>query len=245
MIVKSIPPPAGSVRAASAIARGVARPAGYHRWRGMLDRPLALLLLIPGLPLIGLLALLVRITSPGPAIHRQTRVGRGGKLFVMYKIRTMRRDAEQCCGPIWARCDDSRVTRLGRALRRSHLDELPQLFNVLKGEMALVGPRPERPEFTPLLARAIPAYADRLQVLPGVTGLAQINLPPDAALDDVRRKLILDLEYLRVAGPWFDARVLLCTPPRLLGLRGEPLLRLLRLRRSAVRLDASLRGGRR
>lgn len=242
MIVKSVPPPAGLLRAAT--ARGAARPAGYHRWKGTLDRLLALLLLIPGLPLIGLLALLVRLGSPGPAIYRQSRVGRRGKVFAMYKLRTMRRDAERRCGPVWARADDPRVTRLGRALRKSHLDELPQLFNVLKGEMAMVGPRPERPEFAPLLVREISGYADRLQVLPGITGLAQLNLPPDAVLDDVRRKLALDIEYLHAAGLGFDARVLCCTLPRLLGLRGEPLLRLLRLQRSAPR-DASLWGSRR
>src|SRR6266850_7573784 len=192
------------------------------RWKSIFDRTVALLLLIPGLPLIGLLVVLVRLMSRGPGIYRQVRVGKGGRHFIMYKLRSMRVDAEVGTGPIWSAAGaDLRVTPLGTWLRRSHLDELPQLFNVLKGEMALVGPRPERPEFVAVLAEQIPDYLDRLQVLPGITGLAQVNLPPDTDLDSVRRKLVLDREYVATAGILFDNRIVLCTLLRVLGLSGS------------------------
>jgi lipopolysaccharide/colanic/teichoic acid biosynthesis glycosyltransferase len=179
------------------------------------DRALAAILLIPALPLIGLLALLVLVTSGPPVIFRQPRVGKNGRTFTLYKIRTMIRNAEAKTGPVWAQANDRRVTRLGRVLRKFHLDELPQLFNVLKGDMSLVGPRPERPEFVHLLSSAIPDYLKRLEVPPGITGIAQLNLPPDTDLDSVRRKLALDLEYADRMGPWMDSRLLLCTFARL------------------------------
>ena len=139
----------------------------------------------------------------------------------MYKIRTMRLDAEAETGPVWAKANDPRITRLGRFLRKLHLDELPQLINVVKKEMSLIGPRPERPEIAAVLAEDIPGYTDRLVVLPGVTGLAQINLPPDSTLDDVRRKLVLDMKYIKQAGPWLDARILMSTFARMVGVPGE------------------------
>ena len=148
-------------------------------------------------PLILLAMALVKLTSRGPAIYRQVRAGLGGRPFTIYKIRTMAHDCEARTGPVWATADDPRVTPLGRFLRRSHLDELPQLWNVLRGEMSLVGPRPERPEFVAQLQRAIPDYRRRLQVPPGVTGLAQVQLPPDTDLAGVRRKLVYDLYYIR------------------------------------------------
>jgi lipopolysaccharide/colanic/teichoic acid biosynthesis glycosyltransferase len=117
----------------------------YCRWKQGPDRVLAVLLLLPAMPLIALLILLVRLTSRGPGIYRQVRVGRNGKTFTMYKIRTMRHDAEARTGPTWATNNDPRLTGLGRFIRSVHLDELPQLINVLKGDMDLVGPRPERP----------------------------------------------------------------------------------------------------
>jgi lipopolysaccharide/colanic/teichoic acid biosynthesis glycosyltransferase len=196
-----------------------ARP--YLYWKGVLDRSLAALLLIPALPVMGLLVVLVRWTSRGPGIFRQARVGQNGVTFMMYKIRTMRVDAEAATGAVWAQPGDSRVTGLGRYLRKLHLDELPQLFNVLRGQMSLVGPRPERPEFVEVLAEDIPDYLPPLAVRPGVTGLAQINLPPDMDLDSVRRKQVLDLEYIRTVGPWLDARMLLCTSLRLFGCSGQ------------------------
>ncbi len=207
-------------------------PAGNVRYfaiKNFLDRCLAVVLLIPGTPAIGMLMLLVRLTSRGPAIYRQKRVGKHGQEFVMLKIRTMRHDAEEGLGAVWTRVNDPRITRLGWFLRKMHLDELPQLFNVLRGEMSLVGPRPERPEFVAVLSERIPHYQDRLTVLPGVTGLAQINLPPDTDLASVRRKQMLDLHYIRIAGFWLDLRMMICTSLRLMGLSGHLAAKLMRL----------------
>jgi lipopolysaccharide/colanic/teichoic acid biosynthesis glycosyltransferase len=196
-------------------------PPGYFAWKGAVDRAVAAVLLVPGLPIIGVLVVLVRLTSRGPGLFRQSRVGQGGRLYMMYKIRTMREDAEAGTGPVWTQVrHDPRVTSLGRILRRFHLDEFPQLLNVLRGEMSLIGPRPERPEFVGVLAKAIPGYLNRLAVPPGITGLAQINLPPDTDLDSVRRKLVLDLDYIQQAGVWLDLRMFLCTFARLLGMSG-------------------------
>jgi lipopolysaccharide/colanic/teichoic acid biosynthesis glycosyltransferase len=206
-------------------------PGSYFRWKFWWERCLAAVALVPGIVIIGVVAILVRLTSRGPAIYRQLRVGRQGRPFFMYKIRTMGHDAEAASGPVWARPGDPRVTPLGRVLRKVHLDEVPQLFNVLKGEMALVGPRPERPEFTQQLAARIPNYLERLTVLPGITGLAQINLPPDSDLDSVRRKVTLDLEYIATAGCFLDVRMLLCTAVRLVGIQGELAMRMFALKR--------------
>ncbi|MEX2119542.1 MAG: sugar transferase [Pirellulales bacterium] len=206
-------------------------PPGGTRWCNWLGRAMALVLLIPGLPMMLLTVFIVRLTSPGPGIYRQMRVGLGGRHFVMYKIRTMGQDAEARTGPVWATLHDPRVTKVGRIVRRLHLDELPQLFNVIRGDMALVGPRPERPEFTQRLGREIPGYLGRLALRPGITGLAQINLPADTDLDSVRRKLVLDLEYIAQSGPWLDARILLCTSLRMFGLNGKAARGLMQLRR--------------
>jgi lipopolysaccharide/colanic/teichoic acid biosynthesis glycosyltransferase len=196
---------------------------------------LALLLLIPSLPLIGVLVVLIRLTSRGAAVYRQVRVGKGGRNFLMYKLRSMRIDAEARTGPTWSTGgSDSRVTPLGYWLRKLHLDEFPQLFNVLKGEMSLVGPRPERPEFVAVLAEQIPGYLERLAVLPGITGLAQVNLPPDTDLDSVRRKLVLDREYAANAGVLFDQRIILCTLFRIVGLRGGRSVQLFGLERTVI-----------
>ena len=215
---------------ASASRRSPTRSA----WRSLVNRALALAMLIPALPMMAATILVVRLTSRGPGIYRQKRVGLRGETFVMRKIRTMRLDAESHSGPVWAVQRDPRVTRVGRLIRRLHLDELPQLFNVLLGEMDLVGPRPERPEFTQWLSREIPGYLNRLAVRPGITGLAQINLPPDTDLDSVRRKLALDLEYIHVRTLWLDARIVACTALRLFGVRSAVARRLLGLNRQPV-----------
>lgn len=207
----------------------VSRYFGRNSW---LDLMLALILIVPGTLLTLFLIGLIRATSRGPGIFRQVRVGKGGRKFVMYKLRTMRVDAETATGPIWtANVRDSRITGVGKWLRRLHLDELPQLFNVLKGEMSLIGPRPERPEFVTVLSLEIPGYRDRLLVRPGVTGLAQINLPPDTDLDSVRRKLVLDREYIGTANLILDLRILLSTLFRMFGVSGERAMRLMRLYR--------------
>jgi lipopolysaccharide/colanic/teichoic acid biosynthesis glycosyltransferase len=231
---ESLASPPRVVPLPSAIQNAVPSPVSpgrYFRWKYGWERCLAAVALVPGIVIIGVVAILVRLTSRGPAIYRQLRVGRQGRPFYMYKIRTMRNDAEVTSGPVWARPGDPRVTPLGRVLRKVHLDEVPQLFNVLKGEMSLVGPRPERPEFTQQLAARIPNYLERLTVLPGITGLAQINLPPDSDLDSVRRKVTLDLEYIATAGCFLDVRMLLCTAVRLVGIQGELAMRMFALKR--------------
>lgn len=200
-------------------------------WKAPFDRGIAVVLLVPGIPMLLFLGVLVRLTSKGPALFRQTRVGKQGKLFTMYKIRSMRLDAEKH-GAIWATKNDPRTTWLGHYLRKFHLDEIPQLLNVLRGEMSLVGPRPERPEFVEQLKEKIPGYANRLQTLPGITGLAQLNLPPDSDLDSVRRKQILDLEYIHEATPWLDCRIFFCTFGRLVKFPESVLLKLLGLHRT-------------
>jgi hypothetical protein len=149
----------------------------------------------------------------------------------MYKIRSMVIDAESKTGPIWSSSNDPRITRLGKWLRKLHLDELPQLFNVLQGQMSLMGPRPERPEIADQLATYIPGYGRRLAVKPGITGLAQINLPPDVTLHCVRRKLVLDLQYIREAGLILDIRMLLCSVLRMFGISGETATSWMRLGR--------------
>ena len=171
----------------------------------------ALLLLLLTSPIVLILAAMVKLTSPGPAFYSQTRLGLNGKLFSIFKLRTMAHNCEAKSGPQWSRNGDARVTPLGKILRETHLDELPQLFNVLLGHMSLVGPRPERPEFAERLARALPHYMGRLRVRPGITGLAQVNLPPDADIEDVRRKLAFDLYYVERIGLILDVRIFVCT----------------------------------
>ena len=174
------------------------------------DVGLALLLLLAGAPLVALVALVQRVVDPGPTFYVQTRVGRYGRPFRMLKLRTMRVDAE-AAGPLWAAPDDPRRTRLGALLRRTRLDELPQVVNILRGEMSFVGPRPERPEFVADLERAVPFYSWRHLVRPGLTGWAQINYPYGASLEDAERKLEFDLYYLRHVSLWTDAAIVLRT----------------------------------
>jgi lipopolysaccharide/colanic/teichoic acid biosynthesis glycosyltransferase len=180
-------------------------------WKGAADLLLGWPLLLVSLPLMGLAMALVRLSSRGPVIYSQARVGRHGRPFTIYKIRTMHHNCERLTGPVWSTANDPRVFPVGRFLRVTHLDELPQLWNVVRGEMSLVGPRPERPEFVRQLEQALPDYRDRLRVRPGVTGLAQLQLAPDTHLDSVRRKLACDLDYLRRMSLWLDVRIILGT----------------------------------
>lgn len=193
------------------------------------DAVIAFLLLVMTMPLLLLLVGLVKATSSGPAIFTQLRLGRGGRAYKLYKIRTMNHDCERLTGPQWSTARDNRVTPLGRFLRRSHLDELPQLWNVICGDMSLVGPRPERPEFVAKLEREIPDYRERLCVTPGITGLAQVQLPPDEDVDDVRRKVICDLCYIQQMGPWLDLKILLGTAFKVIGLPYRSIRRVLSL----------------
>jgi lipopolysaccharide/colanic/teichoic acid biosynthesis glycosyltransferase len=191
---------------------------GYLGIRSYLDKMIASLLLLLTSPIMLAAMLAVRLTSPGPVIFTQVRVGRNGVLFRIYKIRSMFHDCENQSGPQWSRPGDHRVTLVGRFLRFSHIDELPQLLNVLQGDMSLIGPRPERPEFVDQLEKALPRYRERLMVLPGITGLAQIQLKPDTDLRSVASKLICDLHYVQKVSGWLDLQILVSTPFHLLGI---------------------------
>ena len=167
--------------------------------------------LILSLPFLGIAMILVKVASKGPIFFRQIRVGRDGQIFELFKLRTMVCDAEKQTGPVWAKENDPRVTSVGKFLRKSHIDEIPQLINVLKGEMSLIGPRPERPEFVSHLSQEICDYQKRLKVRPGITGLAQVKHTYDATIKDVRKKVKLDLLYIKRMCFLTDFRILLNT----------------------------------
>jgi sugar transferase (PEP-CTERM system associated) len=172
-------------------------------------------------PVMLLVAGLVRLTSPGPALFRQQRVGKNDVIFTLYKFRSMYRDAEAASGAVWATEDDPRITPVGRWLRRLRLDELPQLFNVLKGDMSIVGPRPERPEFVEELAQRIPYYQQRHCVKPGITGWAQINHKYGGTIEDTITKLEYDLYYIKNLAPALDAFIMFHTAKVMLLSRGS------------------------
>jgi lipopolysaccharide/colanic/teichoic acid biosynthesis glycosyltransferase len=168
-------------------------------------------------PVIAVLALLVKRASPGPVFYTQTRLGLNGRPFQIWKLRTMSHNCEAVTGPVWASLNDTRVTPIGRILRDTHLDELPQLWNVLRGEMSLIGPRPERPEIARRIEAAVPGFHLRLQIKPGLTGLAQLRLPADQDIAFVPRKLAQDLHYLQHQGALLDLYILLSTAFHVLG----------------------------
>ena len=184
---------------------------GYFRVKWYFDAAVVLLTALVVVPTIFLFVLLVKLTSKGPAFYSQTRLGKDDKPFKMHKIRSMTVDAESVNRAKWTARQDSRVTLVGKIMRPLHIDELPQILNVLRGEMTVVGPRPERPEFVEKLSLEIPGYSYRTLVPPGLTGYAQLNLPSDTGLGDVRKKLVLDLEYIERASFCFDMRLLLGT----------------------------------
>jgi len=198
-------------------------------------------LLIGFTPLILICVLLVKLTSRGPALYRQTRLGKDGRPFEILKIRTMTCDAETESGAVLCKVGDSRITPVGRVLRFLHLDELPQLVNVMRGEMCLVGPRPERPEIIAKhrLDEYVPGFCERMQVLPGVTGLAQINLPADISADCVIPKVALDREYVATASAVLDLQILACTAFRMLGVRHGRAVRLFGVRRHVMMPETS------
>jgi len=166
-------------------------------WHSVYSLPIAALILLVASPVMLITAILVRLTSRGPVMHRQRRVGLNGSVFTVYKFRSMYVDAEARTGPVWAKKDDPRITPIGKWIRRFRIDELPQLFNVLKLEMALVGPRPERPEFVATLSEQIPYYSYRHCVPPGITGWAQINYKYGDTMEDAIMKLEYDLYYIK------------------------------------------------
>ncbi len=186
-----------------------------------MDITVSLIGLIPGIPLMLLSGLLIKLSSPGPVIYRQQRVGLGGVPYILYKLRTMRTDAE-AGGAVWSRKQDARVTRVGYYLRKWRIDEIPQLINILKGEMSLVGPRPERPEFTRKLSAFIPFYDERHLVQPGLTGWAQVRFPYAASFEAAARKLQFDLYYIKNMSFLLDLAILLKTFKTILvGLRHD------------------------
>ncbi len=177
----------------------------------LFDIVASLLLLALALPLVALAAIAVKLDSRGPVFYRQRRVGLYGVAFDIPKLRSMRTDAEVAGTALWAEKDDPRITRVGRVLRKTRIDELPQCWSVLKGEMSFVGPRPERPQFVADLEEQLPYYAERHMVKPGITGWAQINYPYGASIDDSRQKLEYDLYYAKNYSPFLDLLILLQT----------------------------------
>ncbi len=190
---------------------GFSRQAWNELAKRMLDLACSLVVLLLTWPLMLATAIAVRLDSPGPILFAQERVGRDGHSFTLFKFRSMRADAEQLSGPVWATQDDPRITRSGKFIRRTRLDELPQLFNVLAGHMSMIGPRPERPHFVDELAKKIPYYRQRHIVKPGLTGWAQINYRYGASLEDAIQKLQYDLFYIKNMSLLFDLSILFNT----------------------------------
>jgi exopolysaccharide biosynthesis polyprenyl glycosylphosphotransferase len=176
--------------------------------------------MVLALPLLPFIILAIRLSSSGPILYRQKRVGRDNAVFHCYKFRTMRADAEADTGPTWATDDDPRITRLGRFLRLSRMDEIPQLWNVFKGDMSIVGPRPERPEFVSALTQQIPHYQLRHGVRPGITGWAQIRYKYGNSIEDTKEKLRYDLFYIKNMSVGLDVLVFLETVKVVLWGRG-------------------------
>lgn len=210
-------------------------PEWVHR---ALNLTVAAIGLIIVLPVAALIAVLVKLSSPGPILYSQTRVGLdrralrgdrhqsrreedlGGRVFTIYKFRSMRVDAEVPGEAVWASKDDPRITAIGDFLRKTRLDELPQLWNVIRGEMNVVGPRPERPSIFLSLRTQVQDYHLRQRVKPGITGWAQINQAYDSCIDDVKNKVALDLEYIAKRSVWMDIRIMSRTLPVMIGRKG-------------------------
>jgi sugar transferase (PEP-CTERM system associated) len=184
----------------------------YHRVvKTVMDFMLSFLGLIISLPIMALVALAIKLDSRGPVFYQQERVGKNGKTFMLLKFRSMREDAERETGPVWAQERDLRVTRIGRIIRTLRLDEIPQMINVLRGEMSFVGPRPERPHFVGELKNEIPFYEKRHAAKPGITGWAQIKYPYGASTNDALEKLKYDLYYIKNMSLFLDLLILFRT----------------------------------
>ncbi len=198
--------------------------AGYRTYLGLrrlTDIVLGLAGCTVTVSMVPVVWLINRLTSPGDVLYRQTRVGRGGRLFTLLKFRSMVMGAEEDIGVVWAKKNDPRITPLGRLFRRARLDELPQFYNVLKGEMSLIGPRPERPELVEKLAREIPFYRVRHAIRPGITGWAQVKYDYGASVEDALIKLRFDLYYIKHQGPYLDLLIVLKTIQVILGMGGR------------------------
>jgi sugar transferase (PEP-CTERM system associated) len=193
-------------------SRGFNKPRLFRSTKRAVELVVAAVMMGLAAPLMLIVALVVRLDSAGPVLYRQERVGEKGRVFPLYKFRTMRQDAEAGTGPVWASKDgDPRITRVGRFLRKTRLDELPQLLNVLRGEMAFVGPRPERPHFVENLRKVIPYYDERHGVKPGITGWAQIKFGYGSTIEDAEEKLQYDLYYVKHMSLIFDLGIVVDT----------------------------------
>ncbi|MHB9156186.1 MAG: sugar transferase [Endomicrobiales bacterium] len=212
----------------------------YFQSKRVFDIVGSIVILSLFLPVLLISAILIKIDSPGPVFIKQTRVGvnrrhyspspshaaerrkreNPGSLFTIYKLRTMSADAEKMTGPVWARENDDRITKIGRVLRKTHLDEIPQFMNVLRGDMCIVGPRPERPVFINKLNQCIKNYDRRLKVKPGITGLAQVRYHYAASIGDAKKKLKYDLLYIEKMSPLTDIRILVNTLNMVVSMKG-------------------------
>ena len=186
-----------------------------------MDLVLSVLFFVTGLPFYIIFGLLIKLDSKGPVLFKQIRAGLQNSSFLLYKFRSMSFHAEADTGPIWTAQNDPRITKVGRFFRRFRFDEFPQLLNVLKGEMSLVGPRPERPFFVEKLKQEYPFYMRRLKVRPGITGWAQIKHPYDEHLEDVREKLRYDFYYIENVGLWLDLKIIIRTVRVMLSGKGR------------------------
>ena len=186
-------------------------PAWEAQIKRLIDITFSSVILVLGAPVWFTVAAIIKLTSPGPAIYKQERIGQNGKPFVMLKFRSMSQDAEKHSGPQWASAKDPRITPVGRFIRKTRLDEIPQLINVLKGEMSFVGPRPERAFFIEQLKEEIPWYMRRLKMKPGVTGWAQIKHKYDSSIEDVKQKVLYDLYYFENMSLALDLKIILRT----------------------------------
>jgi lipopolysaccharide/colanic/teichoic acid biosynthesis glycosyltransferase len=183
----------------------------YIKARPLLEFLVAIIGLIISLPVFFIIIILLKTTSRGPVFYAQERVGKDGRIFEIIKFRTMNVDAESFLGPVWAKKNDIRITNIGRILRGTHIDELPQLFNVIRSEMSIIGPRPERQFFVNKLMKEIPGYADRLTAKPGITGLAQSYHRSDETIRDVKRKLRYDMLYIKRMCLMLDIKIIIQT----------------------------------
>lgn len=179
----------------------------FDRFKRASDIALSIIALTIVSPILLIAAILIKTNSRGPVIYKQLRVGKNHKVFRIYKLRTMAVDAEKFTGAVWAKKNDTRITSVGKFLRKTHIDEIPQFINVLKGEMSIVGPRPERPEMVSDLKELIKDYGKRLQVNPGITGLAQTARRYDETVEDVKKKIKFDLLYIRKMCFWTDITI--------------------------------------
>lgn len=183
----------------------------YERFKRLMDIAGSAIALVLLSPLCLMTAIFIRLCSKGPILFTQTRVGKDGKHFEIYKFRTMHVDAEKYTGPVWAKANDDRLIPVGTFIRKAHIDEIPQFINVLKGEMSIIGPRPERPVFVEQFKRQIPDYEKRISVKPGITGLAQVWHKYDETIEDVKRKIKYDLLYIKKMCLWTDVRIIVRT----------------------------------